>query len=195
MKFKPLVGGFTFAAVFAVAVVLAGCGESGGDGKQGLSTLVDGNATCAEHVTPGPVGTPAGHGASIDELKFVIDPVASPQRIRTGSLKGNYRWKAPTALTAERNAFVAVDPTQIGAARLRYDPLDDDVSFDGLAKTVRFSACFASQLEPDGEKVTPMTGWVGEIITSEPKLCLRTRVISERSNEGVGLALPLGSTC
>lgn len=195
MKFDSLIGGFAVAAVFALAVALAGCGDSGGDGKQGLSTLVDGNATCAEHVTPGPTGTPPGHVASIDELKFVIDPVASPQRIRTGALKGHYRWKAPTALTADRNAFVVIDPKQTGAARLRYDPLDGDADFDGLAITMRFSACFASQLEPEGEKVTPMTGWAGEIVTTEPKMCLRTRVISERSNEGVESALPLGDKC
>ncbi len=182
-----------FAA--ALCVALAGCGDSGGGGRGGLSTIVDGNATCAEHVTPGPAGTPAGHTASVDELRFVIDPVARPQRVRSGTLKGMWMWKAPVSLTAERNAFLVIDPKQKSGARLQYDPLDRDVNFSGLAQTVRFAACFDSQLKPEGEEITPMTGWAGAIVTREPKICLRTRVISERNNKGTDLHLPLGREC
>lgn len=177
------------------AVALAGCGESGGDNQGGLSTIIDGNATCAEHVTPNPAGTPAGQIASVDELKFVIDPVARPQRVSSGALKGMWMWKAPVSVTAERNAFLVVNPDQKSGARLQYDPLDRDENFDGLAQTVRFAACFDSQLKPEGEKITPMTGWAGAIVTRKPKLCLRTRVISERNNTGTDLHLPLGREC
>lgn len=188
------------AVMLALAFVVGGCG-AGGDGKarRGVTTLVDGNVTCSERVEPGSSheAISGARSVSVDEMTFAIATSGDlpPWKVRTGALKGLYVWKAPVSLTNERNAVVELDRAQTDSARLQYDPIDRDVAFDEIAKTVRFGSCFPSHLKAEGEKVTKTTDWAGAIVTREPKICLRLRIVSERNNDAKLLVLPLGRRC
>lgn len=179
-----------------IALVVAGCGggSSGNAVKKGLTTLVDGNVTCAEHVKGGATGAAGATSVKVDGATLGVATPRSPVA-GGGPLKGSWLWPASAVLTAERSVFGVVDPGQTGAARLLFDPADRKSDFASLSQTTRFAACFDSQLNPEGEKPTPMTRFSGSIVTRARKLCLRLRVLSERNNDAAELVLPLGRKC
>jgi hypothetical protein len=189
------------AVVLALAVAGCGGGSSTGTANKGLTTLVDGNVTCADRVQ-GSVGSglrASAPSVTVDQARFAIDPAAGDpvagQLVHASPLKGFYVWKAPAQLTAERNVFVVIDPKQTNDARLRFDPTDRKSGFAQLSQTTRFAACFDAQLQAEGKKPTPTTGFAGAIVTRARALCLRLRVVSERNNAAAALVLPLGRKC
>lgn len=186
------------------ASVVAGCGggddDAGGTGSSvpmGLSSTIDGNATCTDRVTPGPTGKlPAGRVVvSVDELTFAMQPTDAGEQIASGPRKGLYAWKTGVQLNSERNALLELNRDQIVDARLLFDPLDENAAFDGVASTVRFQACQETDLSGSDEKLAPVTGWEGEILTKQPELCLRGYLFSERSSKATAIAIPLGKDC
>lgn len=184
----------------AFALALYGCGGGGGTDSsvpKGLSSSIDGNATCNERVKPWPAGDkPTGSVVvSVDELTFAMDPAAAPEKVASGPRKGLYAWKTPVELNSKRNALLELDRDQIDDARLLYDPIDEDAAFNDVSSTTRFQACQLTDLAGTGDKLAPVTGWKGEILTKRPKLCLRGYLFSERNSKAKRISIPLGEDC
>lgn len=184
----------------ASALVAAGCGDdekssNGASGPMGVTSAIDGNATCATRILDTSTAAPGGTSVTVDQLTYSTSYSDEPAEVRTGPQKGLYSWKGGSSLTSERNAILELDRDQIDEARLFYDEVDREAPFEDIASTVRFSACQESDFVGTDEKMGEATVWAGAILTKEPELCLRGRVFSERNNESKPITIPLGRDC
>ncbi|MBI5309852.1 MAG: hypothetical protein HZB14_02305 [Actinobacteria bacterium] len=182
------------------ALVVVGCGGDDKPGQSstapmGVSSAIDGNATCDRRILDADSAAPGSVSVTLDELTYSTGYSDEPAKIRSGAHKGLYSWKGGSALTSERNAILELDRDQIDEARLLYDELDRDVSFDDVASTVRFSACQETDFIGSDEKMGKMTVWGGAVLTKQPELCLRGRLFSERNSESKPIVIALGRDC